>query len=198
MADVLYEITGGLMKRLRDMGDGTVADVVEMDERYVDAAVTTLTRPANQTPYSINDSISNHATAGSVTALVATVSVSASVPIKLTHLLAATDDTGLAAGVSLRAHIFNSDPTASTGVASGDNAAYSNKQAGWVGSMLGTMRVFSDGGRGILVPEDGSVIISLPGTSGHIWVQYQTLTAFTSSANSTTITSRLKGLQGRA
>jgi hypothetical protein len=264
MVDVLYEITGGRSKRLKDMSDGSYAEVVYtgggaavagtvaisqttpgttnavapisgqagvaggagangatvqrvtlatddsfvtaaastkvgVRQRLIDAAVTTLTRATNQTPYSINDSISDNATPGSVTALVATVSDTNDAPVMLTHLRVDTNDTGLAAGVFLRAHLFNSDPTASSGVAGGDNLAYSNKRAGWIGAMSGSMRAFSDGGRAVLVPEDGSYIICVPGTgSGSIWVQYQTLTAFTPSANSTTIDARLKGIQGRA
>jgi hypothetical protein len=208
VADVLYKTTGGRLRRLKDMGDTTYADVVAavsgssevyVRVRAVDATVATLTRPANQTPYSINDSISDNASAGSVTALVCTVSDTIDAPVTITEMRVDTTDTGLANGVTLRAHLFNSNPTASSGVGGGDNVAWSNKRAGWIGALSGTMVLFSDGGRGRLVPDDGSFIVAAPATGAQtIWVQYQTLSAFTPSASSTTIDAHIKGFQNRA
>src|SRR6185503_10818913 len=87
------------------------------------AAFTTLTRPANTTAYTALDSISDNATAGSVTALSATVSDTNDDPIFVNEILVSSTDTGLA-GKRIRAYLFNSDPTSSTGVGGGDNAAY--------------------------------------------------------------------------
>lgn len=211
MADVLYRVTGGRTKRLRDMGDDTHADVVYAEVapatgseigvrvRAVDALVTAMQRPANQIPYSINDSVSDFATAGSVTALTCTVTDTIDVPVTITEMLIDTDDTAIGNGVILRAHLFNSDPTLSSGVVNGDNAAWSNKRAGWFAALSGTMRLFSDGGRGRLIPEVGTSIIAKPGAGTRlIWVQYQTLSAFTASGNATTITGRVRGIQNRA
>jgi hypothetical protein len=99
----------------------------------------------------------------------------------------------------VRAYLYNSDPTASTGVGGGDNAAFSNKRAGFIGCLSGTFRAFSDGGKARLVPEEGSYIVSPP-TSGAktIFIQYQALMAFTPSANSTTLIGTIEGFQGRA
>jgi hypothetical protein len=188
--------------------DGTANDAdnaagkqlpVYAKSRLIVATVSTLTRPANTTAYAANDSISDNGTAGSVTALSATLSDLNDDPVMLTELLVDTTDTGLAAGISVRAYIYNSDPTANSGVGGGDNAAFSNKRAGFIGSMSGTFRAFSDGGKARLVPDEGSYIVCTP-TSGAktLYVQYQTLAGFTPSANSTTLIGTLKGIQGRA
>jgi len=167
--------------------------------RFFAAVATTLTRPANVTAYSANDSISNNATAASVTALSATVSDTNDDPVCITAVTVDTNDTGLAAAVQVRAYLYNSDPTAISGVGAGDNAAFSNKRAGFIGSVAGTMRAFSDGGKARLVPEEGSYIVAKPASGAQtIFIQFQTLSAFTPSANSTMLIATLEGFQGRA
>lgn len=162
------------------------------------AVITTLTRPADTNAYAVNDSISNSTTAGSVTALSCSAADANDQPVCISELLLDTTDTGLAAGVSVRAWLYNSDPTASSGVGAGDNAAFSNKRAGFIGTMSGSFRAFSDGGKARLVPDEGGYIIANPSSGGvTIWVQYQTLTAFTPLSGST-ISGRLKGFLGRA
>jgi len=178
-----------------------------MSPRAFSATFTTLTRPANVTPYSAGDSISNNATAGSVTALSATVSDTNDDPVTITEILVSSNDTGLA-GKKLRAYLFNSDPTANSGVGAGDNAAYSQKVAGYVGSFMGYMETgFSDGCVGRLVPtyneanlsQAGAFVIAKPVSGAKtFYIQYQAVEAFTSSANSTTIIGTAKGFQGRA
>lgn len=163
-------------------------------------AGTTLTRPANTTAYSIGDSISDNATAGSVTAKSTNnLSDTNDHPIDIAEILLTSTDTAPgAAGTQIRCHLFNSDPTASSGVVGGDNAAWSNKQAGWVGSFSGTMRAFSDGSRGVLVPDEGTLrMISPVSGAKNLYYQLQTLGAFTPSANSTTFTPTFKGFQAR-
>ena len=172
--------------------------LVRGEPRAFSVAFTTLTRPANVTAYSANDSISDNATAGSVSALVATPSDTNDDPLLITSLIVDTNDTGLAAGTQLRAFLYNSDPTASSGVGAGDNAAFSNKRAGFIGTMVGTFIAFSDGGKARLVPSEGNFIIAKPSAGGtSLWVQYQTLGAFTPSANSTTLIGTLNGEQRR-
>jgi alkylhydroperoxidase family enzyme len=188
--------------------DGTANDAdnaagkalpVRGEGRFFSAAATTLTRPANVTAYAANDSISNNATAGSVTALSATLVDVNDAPMCISAVLVDTTDTGLANGIQVRAYLYNSDPTASSGVVGGDNAAFSNKRGGFIGAFSGTMRPFSDGGKCRMVPEEGNFIVVKP-TSGAatIFIQYQTLAAFTPSANSTTLIGTLEGFQGRA
>lgn len=195
MVDVLYDITGGRQKRLRDMADGSYADVVAMvgvttSQDFL-ASVTTLTRPANQTPYTAKDSISNHATAGSVIALPCTMPVTTA-DLKIFEFLADTTDTALGDGITLRVHVFTSDPTASSGVSGGDNALWANKKAGWIGSLSAAMVTFSDGSRGRLLPDGGTYIPVVAGTVT-VWVQYQAITGFTPSANSTVLNGSIKG-----
>jgi hypothetical protein len=183
-----------------------------MSPRAFSVAFSTLTRPANTTPYSAGDSISDNATAGSVTALTATVSDTNDDPLTLVDMLVSSTDTGLA-GKRIRAYLFNSDPTASSGVVGGDNAAYSQKKAGYIGAMSGVLETgFSDGTVGRLVPSfnDGATaptpnaaaggFLVVKPTSGAktLFVQYQAVDGFTPSANSTTIIANVRGFQGRA
>jgi hypothetical protein len=173
------------------------AEIGKINTRHFNIAGTTLTRPTNTTPYSANDSVSDNATAGSVTALPVTVSDTNDDPVNVTQVLLDTTDTGFG-GKTVRVHVFNSDPTASTGVGAGDNAAWSQKRAGWVGSFSGTMTAFSDGAKGVLIPDGPTVLICNPETGGkRLWWQLQTLSDATPSANSTTFTPRFKGYQGR-
>lgn len=222
MADLILPIGGSqeYERRMKDMGDGTHADVVyiggsgaagsaipagtaeigKVNWRHINVLGATLTRPANATPYAAGDSISNDGTAGSVTALTSNnLSDVNDDPINLTEILLDTTDTGPGtAGSVIRCHLFNSDPTANSGVVGGDNAAWSNKKAGWFGSFSGAMRAFSDGSKGVLVPDEGAGRIAFPATGArNIWYQLQTLSVFTPSANSTTFVPRFKGLQGR-
>jgi len=170
-------------------------------------AATTLTRPANTTAYAAADSISDNATAGSVTALSATVSDVNDDPIFISEIRISSTDTGLA-GKKLRANLFNSNPTSSSGVGAGDNATYSQKVAGYIGTFVGTMETgFSDGSVGRLVPSfrdtsytpAGGFVVCKP-TSGAqtIYIQYVAEEAFTPSANSTTIIGTICGWQARA
>lgn len=164
--------------------------------RIISVAGSTLTRPANTTPYSINDSISDNATAGSVTANTVAISDTNNFPVAVACVELHSTDTGFG-GVNIRLWAYNSDPTASSGVVGGDNAAFSNKKAGFVGTLSGTMRTFSDGSRGVLTPDEASPLLTLPGSGvTTLWWQLQTLAAATSSANSTTFIPTFKGYQG--
>jgi hypothetical protein len=179
-----------------------------MSPRAFQVAFATLTRPANVTAYTAGDSISDNATAGSVTALVSgNIADTNDDPLTLTEILIDSTDTGLA-GKRIRAYVYRSNPTASTGVGGGDNAAFSNKKAGYIGSFAGTLETgFSDGTVGRLVPTfnntngdpAGSFIVTLPVSAAKtLYVQYQAVDAFTPSANSTTIIGTIRGFQGRA
>lgn len=178
------------------------SDIGKVNWRHINVAGAALTRPNNTTAYSAGDSISDNGTAGSVTALTSNdLSDVADDPIDLTEILLDTTDTGPGtAGIQIRMHLFNSDPTASSGVGAGDNAAYSNKRGGWFGSFLGTMRPFSDGSRGVLVPEygeGGGRIAFVASGAKNIWWQLVAAGGFTPSAGQTVWTPRFKGYQGR-
>lgn len=115
-----------------------------------------------------------------------------------------TTAAGLAAGITVDVYVYNSDPTASSGVVGGDNAAFSNKKAGFRGRFRGTFTAFSDGGKAVCRPVDGDsitlpMVVVYPATGAKtIWLQYKAIAGFTPSANSTTIIPRVKGFQGRA
>jgi hypothetical protein len=183
-----------------------------MSPRAFSVAFSTLTRPANTTAYTAGDSVSDSATAGSVTALTATVSDTNDDPLTLVDMLVSSTDTGLA-GKRIRAYLFNSDPTASSGVVGGDNAAYSQKKAGYIGAMSGVLETgFSDGTVGRLVPSfndgaatgtpnaaaGGFLVVKPTAGAKTLFVQYQAVDGFTPSANSTTIVANVRGFQGRA
>lgn len=190
----------GLLKGLYVASQSSLPSPVSSTERLIDVAATTLTRPANVTPYSSGDSISNNATAGSVTALPATVSDVNDSPVAINAIRVHTTDTGIGAnGQQIRVYAYNSDPTASSGVLGGDNAAFSNKGAGFIGTFVGVFKAFSDGGVAICLPEDGQEeVIAIPETGGkRIWLQYQILSSPTPSANSTTLIGHVLGRQGR-
>jgi hypothetical protein len=157
-----------------------------------------LTRPANTTAYAANDSVSDNATIGSVTALPVTISDVNDDPVNVLEVLLDTNDTGFG-NVSVRVHVFTSDPTASSGVQGGDNAAWSQKRSGWAGSFSGTMTLFNDGARGVLTPDGPSVkLMNVESGGRRLWWQLQVLGVATPSANSTIFTPRFKGYQGRS
>jgi hypothetical protein len=170
----------------------------EVRTRFFAAAASAMTRPANTTAYAANDAVSNNGTAGSVTAISFTVSDANDDPVSLERMRVMSTDTGLS-GVTFRAWLFNSDPTANSGVGGGDNAAFSQKQAGFIGTMSGTFLAFSDGYGALLVPDAGARIVANPVSGAQtVFALLQTLTGFTPSANSTTFTCALEGFQGRA
>ncbi|WP_439399096.1 hypothetical protein ACRQ5Q_17010 [Bradyrhizobium sp. PMVTL-01] len=198
---------GSAISPMPVLGDGAGGQLKSLSNRAFSVAFTTLTRPANVTAYSAGDSISDNATAGSVTALSATISDTNDDPIFISDILIKSTDTGLA-GKKLRAYLFNADPTASSGVGGGDNAAYSQKINGYVGAFMGYMETgFSDGTVGRLVPsfnetnysQAGGFVVCVPTPGAKtLYIQYQAVEAFTPSANSTTIIGRARGWQARA
>lgn len=198
---------GTALSAMPVLSDGAGGQLKSLSNRAFAVAFSTLTRPANTTAYAAGDSISDNGTAGSVTALSATISDVNDDPIFISEILVSSTDTGLA-GKKLRAYLFNSDPTSSSGVGAGDNAAYSQKKAGYIGSFMGWMETgFSDGSVGRLVPafnetnntQAGGFIVTKP-TSGAktLYIQFQAVEAFTPSANSTTIIATARGWQARA
>lgn len=189
----------GVTAGVPNSGTGTVDSISSLMTAF-SVACTQLVRPASTTAYSVNDSISNNATAGSVTALSATVSDTNDDPVIITSILVDTNDTAIgAAGIGLRVYLYNADPTASSGVVGGDNAAFSNKKNGFVATFSGTFRAFSDGGRARLVPDEGSYVIAKP-TSGAktFYVQHQILSATGNPTASTTLDTTINGQQLRA
>lgn len=168
--------------------------------RLINVTAAAMTRPANVTAYAAGDAVSNNATAASVTPIGFSASDVASAPVLLTHVELLSTDTGpAAAGATFEVWLFNADPTANAGVGGGDNAAFGQKQAGFIGRLQGTFIAASDGSMAICTPVEGSFIPTTPSSGGTtVYALLKTLTAFTPSANSTTFTTTLKGIQGRA
>jgi hypothetical protein len=173
---------------------------VEYFPKPIVVVATAMSRPANTTAYSAGDAVSNNATAASVTPVGFAASDVNNAPMLLTHVELLSTDTGPATAVAtFEVWLFNSDPTANAGVGGGDNAAFSQKQAGFIGRMQGTFIAASDGSMAICTPVEGSFIPTTPSSGGTtIYALLKTLTAFTPSANNTTFTATLKGVQGRA
>ena len=164
------------------------------NQTYFDVSIQELDRPGNTTAYSALDSVSDNATAGSVSPLVIRNIGIADQIVWFEEFKLETSDTGLGNGVQVRVHLFNQDPTLNSGVQGGDNAAWANKRAGWVGSFVGTFILMNDGGMARCVPEAGNFVMTRIAASGNnFWWQLQTLGAFTPSANSTLIKGAAKG-----
>lgn len=160
-------------------------------------AGTALTRAANATGYTANDAVSDNAAPGSVSALPVTIAVFNDQPLMLDWIKIDTNDTGVA-GKSMAMHLFNSDPTASSGVVGGDNLAYSNKRAGYLGRWSGTFRTFSDGAACRFAPDEAAPFVLTPGAGTRtIWYQLQTLSDFTPVSGSIW-TPTFFGRQGQA
>jgi hypothetical protein len=168
--------------------------------RAINAAAAAMTRPANTTAYAAGDAVSNSATAASVTPIAFAAADLADAPVLLTHLeILSTDGGPAAAGASFEAWLFNADPTANAGVGGGDNAAFAQKQAGFIGRMSGNFIAASDGSIAMLTPIDGSFVGARPVAGGTtIYALLKTLSAFTPSANGTTFSCTLRGVQARA
>lgn len=169
--------------------------------RAINAAAAAMTRPANTTAYAAGDAVSNSATAASVMPIAfAAVADLADAPVLLTHLEILSTDSGPAtAGVTFEAWLFNSDPTANAGVGGGDNSAFAQKQAGFIGRMSGNFIAASDGSIAMLTPIDGSYVGARPVAGGTtIYALLKTLGPFTPSASGTTFSCTLRGVQGRA
>jgi len=173
---------------------------VQYFPKLINASAAAMTRPANTTPYAAGDAVSNSGTAASVTAIAFAAADLADAPVLLSQLAILSSDSGpAAAGATFEAWLFNADPTANGGVGGGDNAAFSQKQAGFIGRMAGTFVAAADGSLAVLTPVDGSVVAARPVAGGvTIYALLRTLTAFTPSAAGTSFTCTLRGVQGRA
>lgn len=121
----------------------------------------TITRPADTTAYSSGDLIANSTTAGSVTPVACPVGRVNGGTGCIRRVRLSTSHTGLAGTEAFRVHFFKNDPTLSSGIANGDNGAFSVNgvaaiHLGYVDITLD--RVFRDGSKGIGTPAAGSEI----------------------------------------
>ncbi|WP_192246066.1 hypothetical protein [Mesorhizobium silamurunense] len=207
-AAVITDANGTIQQYLRGLVKQWIAGTLvlgagtnligKVKTKFIVAAAAAYTRPANTSGYTANDAVSNNATIGSVTAISLSLSDVNDDTVTLERIRIMSTDTGVA-GKAFRVWLFNSDPTANSGVQGGDNAAWSQKQAGFIGSMSGTFRAFQDGSGAVCVPDEGSRIITTPVSGAKtIYALLQTLNDFSPSANSTTFTLTAEGFQGAA
>lgn len=137
------------------------------------------TRPADTTAYASGDLVANSTTAGSVTPL----SWSAARASGLTAVIrrARVKKSGTSTtNASFRLHLYNADPSASTGIANGDNGAWSTKIAGYLGAIDVTVdKAFTDAAAGIGVPNSGTDITFTPGTGQTIYGLLEARGAYT-------------------
>jgi len=121
MTDQTFEVLNGEHKKLRDMGDGTFAEVVTSAMPLADmlSVVGTLQRPADVNAYAIGDIIAQSVTAGSCSAIPMAVAIAVDRPGAIIRCRVKVDDQAWL-GAVVAVHIFRDPPTFSNG----DNAAF--------------------------------------------------------------------------
>lgn len=106
----------------------------------------TFTRPADTTPYAAGDLVANSTTAGSVTALSFGSSARYSTGAGRIVRVRISKTSLSLTNAQFRLHIYSAAPT---GIANGDNGAWSTEIAGYLGSAFVTLdRAFVDGAYG--------------------------------------------------
>jgi len=152
MADYAASIFGAKTKTFRDVGDGTLAEVVAAAGITSNPSAT-FTRPSDTTAYASGDLVANSTTAGSVAAMTFTVARVAAGSFMLRRCKLATSSTSVTAA-SFRLHLFRTAPVT---VTNGDNGAFSvSGVADYIGAFDVTVdRAFTDGAAGFGVPVVG-------------------------------------------
>lgn len=124
--------------------------------------VGTLTRPADTIAYAVGDLVANSTTAASVAAItLAAARVNGGTGL-IRRVRLSTNHVGLSGADSFRVHLFRNDPAPSSGIANGDNGAFSvnGVAAIHLGHADVTLdRVFRDGAKGIGTPAVGGDIL---------------------------------------
>lgn len=153
MPDYSASIFDDKTKTYRDVGDGSLAEVV------VAAGITTnptatFTRPSDTTQYASGDLVANSTTAGSVVAMTFTVGRVAGGSCMLRRCKLHTSSTSTTSA-SFRLHLFRTAPATIT---NGDNGAFSvSGVANYIGAFDVTVdRAFTDGAAGMGVPVVGT------------------------------------------
>jgi len=146
MADYTAPAFAGLTKTYRDVGDGSLAEVVAAAGITTNPTAT-FTRPADTTAYASGDLVANSTTAGSVVAMTLTVGRVAGGSCMLRRCKLATSSTSTTSA-SFRLHLFRTAPAT---VTNGDNGAFSvSGVADYIGAFDITVdRAFTDGAAGV-------------------------------------------------
>ena len=152
-------------------------------------ATASVTRPADTTAYAVGDLVANSTNAASVTPITLLAARVNGGTGLIRRIRLSTTHTGLAGTETFRVHLFKSDPTASSGVANGDNGAFSVNgvaaiHLGYADVTLD--RVFRDGSKGIATPAVGSDILFDAATgSRSIYALIEARTAYTPASGET-------------
>lgn len=93
------------------------------------------TRPADTTAYASGDLVANSVTAASVVPLSWTAAARVAAGSFLVRRARLKKSTTGVTAATFRLHLYTSDPSASSGIANGDNAAWSTNHSGYVGSI---------------------------------------------------------------
>jgi hypothetical protein len=177
MSDILQPVLNGVSKRLKDMGDGTYAEIVyaaggggggggggalsageahigEVGGKTIITGAS-FTRPADTNAYAVGDLIANSTTAGSVSPMALAVGRIAQGTGMIRRARLKVSDTTWA-NATVRAHFYKNSPT----VANGDNGAWSSSESEYLGCCDMVLdKSFSDPFvKGIGVPSAGSEI----------------------------------------
>lgn len=173
MADTNFPILNGLFKKLKDMGDGTVAEVVANSMISGGHSTTvTITRPANTTDYTAGDVIGD--TNGSAIFTFANMARAAG-EVLITSIELEIDLAAVPSGMTgFNVRLYNASPTAIA-----DNAAW-DLPSGDRGKYLGKIQLGTpvDEGSTLFIDNDGiNKQIKLLTTS--LYVELQTLGGFT-------------------
>jgi hypothetical protein len=121
MADQTFEVLNGERKVLRDMGNGTFAEVVAPAIPLADmlSVVGTLQRPADVNAYATGDIIAQSVTAGSCSAIPMAVAIAVDRPGAIIRCRLKVDDPAWL-GAAVVVHVFRDPPT----FGNADNAAF--------------------------------------------------------------------------
>ena len=190
MPDAIYPVLNGLSKRLKDMGDGTHAEVVAASGFAANPSAS-FTRPADTTAYAIGDLIANSTTAGSVVPMQFTVAREAAGSCMIRRVKISTSNVGGLNAIK-RLHLFSAAPVP----VNGDNGAFSSTgTASYLGAFEITLdRAFTDGACGFGgVVSSPDPVIKL--ASGQIIYGLLEARSANTPASGSTITVTLETLQ---
>lgn len=186
MADYTAPAFAGLTKTYRDVGDGSLAEVVAAAGITTNPTAT-FTRPADTTAYASGDLVANSTTAGSVVAMTLTVGRVAGGSFMLRRCKLATSSTSTTSA-SFRLHLFRSSPATIT---NGDNGAFSTSgTSDYIGAFdIIVDRAFTDGAVGFGVPVVGNEMCVKLASGTAIYGLLEARAAYTpTSAGTFTIT----------
>ena len=122
-------------------------------------ASATFTRPADTTSYTTGDLVANNTVAGSVVPMQFTIARAAQGSFLLRRARLKKSSSTTTAAI-FRLHLYGADPSASSGIANGDNAAWSTANSSYIGSFEldisgTTARTFTDSTAVIGIPTVG-------------------------------------------